>query len=255
MPRGCAIIRVSKLRGLRAFFDAADRDNCIRHGQQPVTRWTETSSPVASTTAAAWSRAFALPRKAVVMSTPVIEQLDLPNRSSRYQDGITPRERFWKYTRVSSQDECWLWVGRLVKPHGYGALRIGNKDYRSHRVSWEIHHGPIPKTMYVCHHCDTPACVNPHHLFLGSPADNSRDMARKGRQMTTPPRLLGSKHPQSKLTEHQVIEMRGLYQAGGVTCRELGQRYGISESGAARIIKGESWSWLSATEQKGSEHV
>lgn len=76
---------------------------------------------------------------------------------------------------------CWLWIGR-AKPKGYGRIGIGrNKQFAAHRVSWELFRGEIPAGMCVCHKCDTPSCVNPDHLFLGTHADNAGDRQRKGR--------------------------------------------------------------------------
>lgn len=76
---------------------------------------------------------------------------------------------------------CWLWVACLNE-HGYGVFQIGHGTRLATRVAWELHHGSsIPTGMCVLHRCDTPACVNPAHLFLGTRLDNARDRDAKGR--------------------------------------------------------------------------
>ncbi len=75
---------------------------------------------------------------------------------------------------------CWEWSAGK-SDWGYGSIHNGVTSVHSHRVSWELHFGKIPKNMHVCHMCDNPGCVRPEHLFLGTAKDNAADMCSKGR--------------------------------------------------------------------------
>src|SRR5258708_26780104 len=89
-------------------------------------------------------------------------------------------ERFW--AKVCKTDSCWLWTG-ATRTGGYGAVGRNRKVVQAHRVAWEMAHGPIMDDLYVLHRCDTPSCVNPEHLFLGTAKDNMDDFVAKRRPL------------------------------------------------------------------------
>jgi hypothetical protein len=98
------------------------------------------------------------------------------SNAARIRPSVT--DRFWK--KVQKTDSCWVWIGGLS--HSYGWMGINSRHVLAHRISWELHNGPIPDGLYVCHHCDNPPCVRPDHLFLGTHDDNMNDKISKGRQ-------------------------------------------------------------------------
>lgn len=89
-------------------------------------------------------------------------------------------QRFHNSYRVDDGG-CWLWTKGRAGGR-YGQLRLPDGSaLPAHRLSYELHKGPIPKGMLVCHTCDVMACVNPDHLWLGTNSDNIRDCVAKGR--------------------------------------------------------------------------
>jgi hypothetical protein len=88
--------------------------------------------------------------------------------------------RFDAFVHAEPMSGCFLWAGATNRD-GYGAFGIGKRTVRAHRLAFEHERGPIPAGLKVLHRCDTPQCVNPEHLFVGTDLDNQRDMIAKGR--------------------------------------------------------------------------
>lgn len=130
---------------------------------------------------------------------------------------------------------CWLWSGQRDRD-GYGSVSYRNRRWGAHRLAWFFRRGPIPKGLFVCHRCDVPACINPEHLFLGSPRDNTQDSATKGRRADT----RGSRHGNSKVTEAQVVEMRAAFAAGDPVAT-IARRVGMSPANTKKIVLSETW--------------
>lgn len=170
---------------------------------------------------------------------------------------ITER-RFW--AKVRKTKKCWLWTAS-VRNKGYGAFVYPGRDGRTiqgraHRYSWEIHRGEIPAGLCVLHLCDTPACVNPEHLFLGTKAENNRDMVRKGRHVRggTYSRAgyrRGVAHHNAKLNPETVAELRK-DRVAGLSYSALAGKFGISIGHAWRIVNGRGWRQIGGGSDAGS---
>lgn len=143
-------------------------------------------------------------------------------------------QRFWK--RVEKQDSgCWVWTGS-TNTRGYGLVGEGGRQGKylmTHRYSYTIHKGDIPKGMLVMHSCDNPACVNPDHLSLGTPKDNTQDAVSKGR-------IHNGKRP-SKLTDEQVLFIKENLEFTGV---QLAERFGVSKAAINAVRKGRNWTHI-----------
>jgi hypothetical protein len=134
---------------------------------------------------------------------------------------------------------CWIWTGAF-DGDGYGMFSYGRVSktggrtaaQRAHRFVFEKFMGaPIPGDLVVMHMCDTPQCVNPLHLCLGTIDDNMADRNRKGRQAR------GERNRGARLTEAQVLEIRASTEHPNI----LAERYGVSAPLIYNIISRRIW--------------
>lgn len=149
--------------------------------------------------------------------------------------------RFWE--KVEKTETCWLWAGPRTA-NGYGVIHLGRRGEGhayAHRLSFEWAYGPIPPGMHVCHRCDVRNCVNPAHLFRGSPAENMADMHAKGRQadpQTT--RRSGEANGRARLDRERVTAIRSAH-TDGASIYSLAKRFGVGETTVRNIVKGRRW--------------
>ncbi|TWS25575.1 hypothetical protein FK530_22920 [Tsukamurella conjunctivitidis] len=146
-------------------------------------------------------------------------------------------EQFWPKVAKGSESECWEWTASR-RPTGYGQMRRLGKNLKAHRVSWEIHNGPIPDGFVVMHTCDNPPCVNPKHLRIGSQFDNLADMRAKARGVTT--HHVGEMNPASKLTTPEVKDLRRRHE-GGESIRALARSFSVDRKTVSDITRRNIW--------------
>lgn len=164
------------------------------------------------------------------------------------------------YAKVAIAEGCWDWTAARRTDgdprYDYGVICVGSivdnwRIMRAHRLSYELHTGPIPKGMVICHRCDRPCCVNPAHLFAGTPADNTRDMFAKGRHRAEKgdqasahrrPECLprGEDHFRAKMKVADVIKIRELSNSG-ISRPEIASMYSVSTECIRSIVTRHTW--------------
>jgi hypothetical protein len=167
----------------------------------------------------------------------LLKRGNVNDHGSRKVDDGNAIERFHQKYQID-ESGCWLWIGG-TRPNSKGVLypRHWSDDQKSigaHRFSFELVHGAIPKSMYVCHKCDTPLCVNPDHLFIGTHHDNMNDMVMKKRSFTGRGE---DKKGRAKLTNQQADQIRKM----NVSHSKIAAMFGVSQTTISRIKRRESY--------------
>lgn len=145
-----------------------------------------------------------------------------------------PEVRFWMQIK-SSKNDCWEYASHRAGP--YRQNLVHGKMLLAHRYSYELHFGPIPDGVYVCHHCDNPKCVRPDHLFVGTPQDNQDDAIRKRRTSA------GSKNSQARLSEDDIKQVF-VMRRNGMLQKEIAVHFGTGSHYIGAILNGKVWSCL-----------
>ena len=147
-----------------------------------------------------------------------------------YRKSIPRSEIFWN--RVEKTDSCWMWKACTNKV--YGIFFPAKKErWYAHRYSYFLSFGKIPENMSVLHKCDTPLCVNPEHLFIGTQQDNMKDMKNKNRGVK------GETQGGAKLKENDIIEIRK--KALTMTHAEICKSYNVNRRTIGKIVNYDRW--------------
>lgn len=159
----------------------------------------------------------------------------ISGHNSRSQKFQTTESSFWNRVAILSPSECWLWQG-AINDDGYGILRFRGEAHKSHRLAWILTNGE-PGDLHVLHRCDNRRCCNLSHLFLGTHADNMKDMALKGRGT----KRCGEDVPISKLKEKDIFAILELHEVQEMTQTAIARLYNVSQPNIGNIVRGDTW--------------
>lgn len=134
---------------------------------------------------------------------------------------------------------CWECNGAGDK-NGYRVFNLKGVKIKAHRLAYETWVGPISEGLMVRHKCDNPPCINPEHLEVGTNSENQLDRVRRRPETI----LRGTRLSHSRLTEHDVRDIRAEYARGILTQQMLADVYGVRRTHIGDIINFARWAWV-----------
>jgi hypothetical protein len=144
------------------------------------------------------------------------------------------KERLLEHIIPEPNSGCWLWTASLINKDGYGSIKVDGVTKMPHRMSYEVFKGPIENGLLVLHKCDTPCCINPDHLFLGTSKENTHDMMRKNRAVF--PKGEGSGH--ARLKNEDIYFIRSNPHIKG---KDLSKMFNITPTAISKIRLNKRW--------------
>lgn len=139
---------------------------------------------------------------------------------------------------IDSETECWNVISHAPNNKGYIRIMRNSISYQAHRYVWKKVYGSIPKGLCVLHSCDNRKCINPEHLFLGTDADNMKDMDLKGR------RACGENHGRAELKNKEIIQIKKLLKEEKYTQTAIASFFNISDSHISNIKANRTWGYI-----------
>ena len=147
---------------------------------------------------------------------------------------LPPLDRLYEKVVKITESGCHIWIGNTIC--GYGQTSYLGKKIGTHRLSYLLQIGEIPEGKIICHSCDVPSCLNPDHLFLGTPKTNAEDKVSKGRQIKNT-WSKGENHPSAKLNINDVLIIR----KSDLSCSKLSNEFGVTKSIISKIKNNLLW--------------
>lgn len=162
------------------------------------------------------------------------------DRPTLYKATREWERRFRSKVQHRAHDECWPWLGSVSD--GYGVFWLEGRNRPASQCALALDGRPVDTAQgqIACHHCDNPICVNPTHLYVGTPLSNVRDMDSRGRRVSrvAHPRATGERNHRAKLTDRQVQDIRARYTGRRGEQTEIAQEYGVTQALISLVVRG-----------------